>query len=330
MRVPSFPTSLPAFVRRFPDERACFEYLLEVRWPEAWKCPGCGAGKWYPRQGRLAVECVSCRKILSATAGTVMHGSRQPLSSWLMAAFLLVVDKRGISAVQLQRSLGIKRHEVAYQMLHKLRAAMVAPQRERLRGLVEVDEVLVGGPLRGKGKGTWKGAQRVVLGALEVRGAREVPGRIRLRYLPDPRGIHAVAFLKENVEPESTVRTDGSNLYDRVVENGFNHDIVSVAHGARQKDVLPALHTAFSNLKAWLQGTFHGAVRKEHLQVYLDEFTFRFNRRGNLHAAFQRILGIGTSLRGPTYAGVYGRGTAVAAAGKPPGPTSPSVPKAQP
>ena len=305
MPLPGFPTSLPEFVRRFPDERACFDYLVEARWPGAWECPGCGHDRWYPRKGRLAVECAKCCKVLTATAGTVMHGSRQPLCSWLLAAFLLVVDKRGVSAVQLQRALGIKRHEVAYQMLHKLRAAMVAPEHEPLRGVVEVDETLVGGIRRGAGKGTWKGAQQVVVGAIEVRGGT-TPGRVRLRHLLEGREALAVQFLKENVEPDATVRTDGGYLYKNLLQHGFNHDVVSMAHGAKQEEVLPTLHLAFSNLKAWLQGTFHGAVRKEHLQAYLNEFTFRFNRRKNLHAAFQRILGIGTSVEGPTYAGIYG------------------------
>lgn len=233
-----------------------------------------------------------------------MHRTRQPLSSWLLAAFLMVVDKRGVSAVQLQRDLGIKRHEVAYQMLHKLRAAMVAPDRTLLRGTVEVDETFVGGERRGGGSGKWKGAQEVVVGAIEIRGGR-TPGRIRLKQIPEALSVHVLPFLKDNVEEGSVIRTDASQIYQRVPSTGFDHDIVSTAHGARQEDVLPTLHLAFSNLKAWLQGTFHGAVRKEHLQAYLNEFTFRFNRRGNLHAAFQRVLSIGTTVEGPTYAGLY-------------------------
>ena len=304
MAPPDFATSLPDFMRRFPNERACFDYLIRARWPDAFRCPGCACNRWVALSQRLAVECASCHKILSATAGTVMHGTKQPLCSWLLAAFLLVVDKRGISAAQLQRALGIKRYEVAYQMLHKLRAAMVAPERESLRGVVEVDETLVGGIRKGAGKGTWKGAQQIVIGAVEVRGGK-TPGRIRLLQMPEGRATLAIQFLKENVDPDATVRTDGGYLYKDLLENGFNHDIVSVAHGARQEDVLPTLHLAFSNLKTWLLGTLHGAVRKEHLQAYLNEFVFRFNRRRNLQAAFLRVLGIGTTVEGPTYAGIY-------------------------
>lgn len=304
MARPEFPTSLLEFMRRFPDERACFDYLLQTRWPDGFSCPGCRSAKSYPRSKRLVVECSACRRLTSATAGTVMHGSRQPLCAWLLAAFLLIVDKRGVSATQLQRALGIRRHEVAYQMLHKLRAAMVAPERERLRGVVEIDETLVGGVKRGVGKGTWKGAQQIVIGAVEVRAGR-TPGRLRLRRLAEGRELLALAFVRENVEPATAVRTDGGYLYEKLRSEGFAHEVISAAHGVPREEVLPTLHLVFANLKAWLQGTFHGAVRKEHLQAYLNEFVFRFNRRGNLQAAFQRLLGLGAAAVGPTYDAIY-------------------------
>jgi transposase-like protein len=306
-RRPGFPSDLLAFQRRFSSERACFDYLIEARWPDGFACPACGGVKSFMRGDRLAVQCMGCRRYFSATAGTVMNRTRQPLASWLLAAYLMVTSKRGLSADELRRHLGLARYEPAFLMLHKLRAAMVDPERTRLGGIVEVDETLVGGVRRGAGKGTWRGAQQAVIGAIEVRGGKS-PGRIRLYQLPQPLSVHVLEFLKQNVDLGATVRTDASHLYDRVVDSGFNHDIVSVAHGARQEEVLPTLHLAFANLKAWLQGTFHGAVRKEHLQAYLDEFTFRFNRRGNLQAAFQRVLGIGTTVQGPTHAGLY-RGT---------------------
>lgn len=300
---PGFPTSIPAFHRMFPDEEACFRYLVDSRWPSGFRCPKCGGEKSFARGDRLALQCTGCRRFFTATAGTAMHRSRQPLSYWLLAAWMLVTDKRGVSATLLARDLDL-RLETAWNMLHKLRAAMVDPDRTPLRGLVEVDETLVGGIRRGAGKGTWKGAQQIVVGALEVRG-KHTPGRIRLRHLTEGREVLALQFLKESVDPDSTVRTDGGYLYKNLLDHGFNHDIVSTAHGARQEDVLPALHLAFSNLKAWLQGTFHGAVRKEHLQAYLNEFAFRFNRRGNLHAGFQTILSIAPKVTGPTYEGLY-------------------------
>jgi transposase-like protein len=304
MARPDFPLNLLDFQRRFRTEEDCFRYFVDSRWPDGFACPSCGGGRAFARGDRLALQCASCKRFYTATAGTVMHGSRQPLGSWLLAAFLLVVDKRGVSAVQLQRVLGIKRHEVAYQMLHKLRAAMVAPDRTPLRGLVEVDETFVGGERRGGGSGRWKGAQEVVVGAVEVYGVR-TPGRLRLKQIPDDLQTHILGFVRGNVEEGSVVRTDGSPAYPALTKEGYRHEVESTAHGMKQAEVLQTLHLAFSNLKTWLHGTFHGAVRKEHLQAYLNEFVFRFNRRGNLHAAFQRVLGIGTTVAGPTYAGIY-------------------------
>jgi transposase-like protein len=302
MSRPDFPRSLPEFQRRFSTERACFDYLIQSRWPDEFSCPKCGHGKWYGREKRLAVECASCRKVLSATAGTVMHGSRQPLSSWLLAAFLMVVDKRGVSAQQLQRALGIKRHEVAYLMLHKLRAAMVDPDRAPLRDLVEVDEAFLG-RVRGK-PGTSIGGHAVIVGAVEVHGVK-TPGRVRLKHIPADLQTHLFTFIRDHVEAGSILRTDGARSFDRIKRQGYRHEVESTAKGMAQADVLQTIHLVFSNLKTWLQGTFHGAVRKEHLQAYLNEFVFRFNRRGNLHAAFQRILGIGTKVGGPTYDALY-------------------------
>ena len=138
MTRPDFPTSLPDFMRMFPDERACFDYLIQSRWPGESRCPKCGGIKWYARHEQLAVERAKCKKLVTATSGTAMHKSKQPLLSWLLAAWTMVVDKRGTSAKQLQRVLDLKRHETAYMMLHKLRAAMVAPgtraSRRRGRG----------------------------------------------------------------------------------------------------------------------------------------------------------------------------------------------------
>ena len=189
-------------------------------------------------------------------------------------------------------------------VLHKLRAAMVAPNREMLRGRVEVDEALVGGVRKGGGSGTWAGAQEVVIGAVEVVGEVK-PGRLRLAHIPGALKRHAVPFVKANVEAGSSVVTDGPNIYDSLESLGVTREIESTAHGVPQEYVLRTLHLMFANLKTWLQGTFHGAVRKEHLQAYLNEFTFRFNRRGNLHAAFQTVLGIGSQVPGPTYQGLY-------------------------
>lgn len=303
MTRPSFPTSRVEFGRWFPDERACFDYLIRSRWPGKPECPKCGGTKWYDRTEALAVECAACHKLVTGTSGTVMHGSRQPLLSWLLAAWALVTDKRGVSATYLGNELGVKM-ETAWVMLHKLRAAMVNPDRAPLRGRIECDATLIGGERRGGGSGTWKGAQQVVMGAVEVLG-KHTPGRLRLKHVSDEKKVEVEAFLKENVERGSHVSTDAANVYQALGSLGMWRDVQSTAWGMAQADVLPTLHMVFSNLKKILMGTYKGAVSAEHLQAYLNEFVFRFNRRGNPHAAFQTILGIAPKVEGPTWRGLY-------------------------
>lgn len=307
---PDFPTSLPAFFARFPDDEACFEYLAASRWPDGFACPACGGAKGWPRADRYGLECASCGRITSVTAGTVMHRGKHPLQHWMLAAWLVVTDKRGVSAKNLQRQLGIGRYETAFQMLHKLRAAVVAPDRTKLTDAVEVDETLVGGVRVGRQRDP--GDKFIVVGAIEVRthetdkgGLGSHPGRVRFRHVTARSTAKLTGFVQDVVEPGALVITDGLSSYAKLPLKGYEHGVESTADGMRQADVLKHFHLAASNLKTWLAGTFHGAVSGQHLQAYLNEFAFRFNRRGNLHAAFQTILGIGTNVRGPEYATLY-------------------------
>jgi len=299
---PTFPKSFPEFVRRFSDEEACFQYIIDSRWPEGFMCEKCGHDGAYAYVGKWTLRCKNCRKIHSATAGTVMHRTRQPLCTWLWAAYLMVTDKRGISAVQLQAQLGIGRYETAFNMLHKLRAAMVNPAREKLRGVVEVDETYIGGPVPGKrGRGTGKA---LVIGAVELRNGK--PARIRLKKIGSANAGSVLKFITDNVERGSEVITDGSPSYNGLYEGGFIHSIQSTRMlGDDPDSVLPHFHRAVSNMKTWLLGTHHGRVSQKHLQAYLNEFAFRYNRRGNLQAAFQTILGLADKSEGPTYEGLY-------------------------
>ena len=297
MTKPDFPKSLPEFMKRFPDERACFDYLIEARWPGGeFNCPKCGCHDAYPRHEDLAVECAKCKKVVTATSGTVMHKSRQPLLSWLLAAWTMVVDKRGTSALQLQRVLDLKRSETAYMMLHKLRAAMVAPERTPLKGVVEVDETFIGS----RGTSRW----------MEIAGAVEVndraPGRLRFRHIEKADGPNLQRFVRDVVAKDSTICTDGNPSYDALWDD-YRHETQVAGKGYAKDEVLPYFHTAVTNLKAWLNGTFHGAYSPELLQAYLNEFVFRYNRRHNLPAAFQTMLGIATRVEGPTYKGLEDR-----------------------
>jgi transposase-like protein len=328
MARPDFPKSLPEFNRMFREERDCFDFIVQSRWPgdADCVCPSCGGTKFYRADKRLALSCAKCRHIQTATAGTVMHGSRLPLCTWLLAAWLLVTDKRGISAKQMERALGVS-YETAYMVLQRLRAAMVNPEREKLRGGVEVDETFVGGVKHGR-KGLEmrekRGGKFVVVGAVEVRRAlrqsdmKELhrPARVRLRHVPDTTAGHLIRFVKEVVEKGTVVATDGNPSYNALETFGYPHRIESTAVGMPQNLVLEHVHVVFSNLKAWLDGTFHGAVGRapkggekgKHLQGYLNEFSFRFNRRDNLFAAFQTVLGISPKVEAPSYERIYAKG----------------------
>lgn len=320
MARPSFPRSLPEFFKTFHDEKACLRFVVESRWPEGVGCPKCGTEKVYARKDRQGgLECSSCGYTFSATAGTVMENTKLPLCTWLQAAYLMVTDKRGISAKQLQRDLGLRGYETAYTLLQRLRAAMVNPERERLTGFVEVDETFVGGVKHGKiGRETvgGPGGKFIVMGAVEARHAlrpsdmKEVhrPARLRLRHVEDLRARSLIGFVRDVVQEGAVVATDGNPSYDGVEALGYEHLVQSTALGMPQDAVLPHLHLAFSNLKTWMAGTFHGRVESKHLQGYLNEFCFRFNRRDNLYAAFQTVLGIAGKVKGPTLGSLYASG----------------------
>ena len=230
------------------------------------------------------------------TAGTVLHRTRAPLTHWFWAAYLVTTHTPGLSALQLQRQLGIGRYETAWTMLHKLRRAMRRPQRETLRDQVEVDETFVGNQegLRG---GRQLGERALVVAALEVRGRGS--GRIRLEVVRNSSAASLSGFVKRNVEPGATVITDGWQGYAPLTGMGYQHRPTS--QGGRPERaliILPRIHQAFGNLKTWLRGTHHG-VDPKHLQAYLDEYVFRFNRRRTPMAAFQSLLGL-TGAHGPT------------------------------
>lgn len=288
------------FQERFPDDAACLEYLAASRWPEGFRCPGCGGRRAWVLGRRHLRECAECHLQTSVTAGTVMHRTRTPLRLWFWAAYLVATHTPGISAVQLQRQLGISRYETAWLILQKLRRAMVAPEREPLRGEVEVDETLVGGHHEGRRGGRQRDGTKTLVGVIvEVRG--EGSGRLRLKVLPDAGQRTLTSWVEAGVEPGAIVHTDGWAGYRRLASAGFDHRPRPQRrdHPDAQK-LLPRAHRSVSNLKTWLQGT-HRGVSPEHLQVYLDEFVFRHNRRRVPMAAFQTLLGLGALHAPSTY-----------------------------
>jgi transposase-like protein len=298
MARPTFPRSLFELQQRFPDEDACRQYLVDSRWPDGFRCPRCQGEQGLVLPARALWRCQACALDTSLTAGTVMHGTRTPLTHWFWAAYLVATHTPGLSAVQLQRQLGLARYETAWLMLHKLRSAMVRPARDLLTGTVEVDEAYLGGFIAGRPGGRTLGDKIVVVAAVEVRG--EGPGRVRLQIVPDASGDSLLPFIKAHVAAGSTVRTDGWTGYKHLAAGGFRHQRRVQGSPERAGVILPRVHRVFGNLQTWIRGTHHG-VSGKHLQAYLDEFVFRFNRRRTPMAAFQTLLGLGSQHTSPTY-----------------------------
>lgn len=317
------PKSLPEFVQHFPNEQSCARYLLARQFPQGWRCPKCGDTQ-SPGTIKSRPQILRCRANhrheYSLTANTVMHRSKQPICLWFWAAFLVTNHTPGMSAVQFQKMLGIKRYETAFNMLHKLRAAMVRPDRDTIGSQypVEVDETMVGGATQGKGRGVTN--KVLVAGAIEVKprkggaaggqhrgghGRGVVAGRLRLQMIPNRKQETLVPFVRQNVAPGAVVRTDGWIGYAPLAQAGYRHEPVSVRGDHAKTDThLPMIHIAFGNLDTWLLGTHHG-VSPKHLQAYLNEYVFRFNRRFWPFVAFDSVLGIGSNRRGPTYDELY-------------------------
>jgi len=272
--VEDYPNNLMEFNRRFSKEKSCQEYLEQLRWPDGFICPSCQTSRaWKTKRGTFF--CHKCHRQTSVTAGTIFEGSKKPLTLWFAAMWLVVCEKNGISAMGLQRQLGLSRYETAWSILQKLRTAMVRPGREFLSGEVEVDETFVGGFKSGKrGRGA-EGKELVVIAA-EVKGQKL--GRLRMKRIPNAKGKTLKRFVRDHVARGSTVITDGWKPYLGIDKLGYQHQRVK-SKSVEKDELLPHIHLAASLLKRWLLGTHQGGVDTVHLDGYLDEFVFRFNRR---------------------------------------------------
>ena len=309
MARPPFPKTLREFQLQFASEEACQQYLAVCRWPDGFVCPRCGGRRAYELAKLRRWQCTGCRHQVSLTAGTILHNTKTPLTVWFWAAYLMTTDKRGVSALLFQRQLGLRRYETAWMMLHKFRRAMINRTRERLRGEVEVDDTWVGGAQTGlRGSRQLRGRKAaLVLVAVEKRGRGT--GRARMEVIPDFKSVTLITFLKQNVESGATVYTDGLKSFTGLQEAGFKHVPRSqplrteLRKGA--KSVVPLADRAIGNLKQWLIGTHHGVSRGQ-LQVYLDEFVFRHNRRKLPMASFQTLLGLGTGRQPTNYKTICG------------------------
>ncbi len=271
-----YPRTLMELESRFSTEDACRAYLASLRWPDGYLCPRCGhRGAWEKANGLL--ECASCHYQASVTAGTIFDRARTPLPVLFRAIWWVVTQKNGASALGLQRILGLGSYETAWTWLHKFRHAMLTPGRADLDGEIEVDETFLGGLEEGvDGRQTFKKA----LVAIAVQADGKRIGRIRLRQIPDASKKSLLDFITATIVPGSLIHTDGWSGYGGLTEHGYAHKISIVKSSEETAhELLPQVHLVASLLKRWIQGTHQGAISPAHLDGYLDEFTFRFNRR---------------------------------------------------
>jgi transposase-like protein len=283
-----YPMTFREFIKRFPDEEQCRAYLFELRFSNGFVCPKCGHAEYW-KVGEHLYTCKSCRHQTSVIAGTVFQDTRKPLLDWFIAIWWVTTQKNGASALGLQQVLGLKSHQTAWTWLHKIRKAMVNPNRLKLAGTVEIDETYIGGEAIGK---HGRGAENKVLVAVAVELDGKKLGRCRMSIISDASAGSLQPFIESNVEQGSSLITDGWSGYGGIEKLGYSREIYIQKNAKDSDSLLPHIHTVISLLKRWLLGTHQGAVEQKHLQSYLDEYVFRFNRRKSAQRGllFYRLL----------------------------------------
>lgn len=274
-----YPKDFQEFLLYFKNEDDCWNYLFKMRWPDKYICSKCNSDKYWITEKRL-IHCVKCEYQASITAGTIFHGTRKPLLLWFHIIWWVVAQKTGASANNLKDFMGFGSYETAWAWLHKLRRAMVRPNRDKLMGEVEIDETYIGGIEIGKGnQGRGAKTKSLVVVAAECKGKQI--GRVRFKIIPEASGKELSAFIKENIEFGSTIITDGWTGYKSLSRvNKYKHEIKTIAgSGQEAHELLPHVHMVDSLLKRWINGTHQGKISTKHLAYYLDEFAFRFNRK---------------------------------------------------
>jgi len=282
-----YPRTLAEFEARFATEQACRDYIIRLRWPNGFSCPRCAHGHGWP-VGRTLMQCAACDYQVSVTAGTIFQDTHQPLTLWFRAIWHVVSQKTGASALGLQRELGLGSYRTAWSWLHKLRRAMVRPGRDQLTGRVEVDETYIGGLDEGQhGRPGTDSRKALVVIAAQEDGRRI--GRIRMRRIVQASAAQLHPFILDSIQRGSTVHTDGWKAYAGLRLQGYDHEVDFLKNDA---ELLPRVHRVAALLKRRLISTHQGAVSHEHLDYYLDEFTFRFNRRASQYRGklFFRLL----------------------------------------
>lgn len=293
---PKYPLTFYQFARKFSNEKACADYLTAARWGDGFACPKCHDRRGYPLRGKALIECGNGHQI-SLTSGTTMHRTRLPLSTWFLGAWFTTMLKPGVSALQFQSQAGLSRYETAFQLLHKMRSSFVSPDRAKLSGIVEVDEIYVGGKEQGaERRGRGADTKALVAVAVEIIYWQDEAGdwhskagRARMQQIPNATKATLQGFVKKNVHKGSHIITDAHKGYDWLSGSDFEHEKIVAK---RTADPLPTLGRITTNFKRWWIGTHKGAIATWHLQAYLNEYCFRFNRRQDPWSAFNHALGL--------------------------------------
>jgi transposase-like protein len=275
-----YPQTLQEFDEWFSTEEACIDYLRRLRWPRGFVCPICQGNKGW-QMGTGLIRCTACQRKVSILSGTIFHGTRKPLKLWFQAMWYVASQKFGGNALGLQRVLGLGSYQTAWSWLHKMRRAMVRPGRDRLSGSIEVDETFVGGKEHNGKRGRGADRKSLVVIAIEVHEPKGF-GRVRMQRKPDASEESLISFVCDSVEPGSTILTDSWRGYNALNRHGYTHEKVNLSDSDDPAHVvMPGVHIVSSLLKRWIIGTLQGSVSDKHLDYYLDEYTFRFNRRAS-------------------------------------------------
>jgi len=282
-----YPSNQLEFEDRFNSESACEDFFFRIRWPDGFACSRCNC-KEYWKQSRNRMVCSGCQYQSSLTSGTLFHGTHLSLRIWFQAIWWIVNQKTGVSAAGLQKSLGLGSYRTAWVVLHKIREAMVFHNRSPLQGNIEIDEAWVGGAK--KAKRHKKQGHPIVIAAVEVKEAQL--GRLRMAHIQAKSTEHVYPFIQANVAQGSHIYTDGNPLYRKLSDNGYSLTQTVAYQLSEDEEILPHIHLVISLLKNWLKGTHQGRISDKHLQAYLDEFVFRFNRRTSHSRGllFRRVL----------------------------------------
>ncbi len=320
--IPSdLPADMPSFLARSGSDAQCRAYLFEARWPAGFLCSGCGHGAAYAHKQRLIYECTKCGKQHSLLAGTIFEQTKTGLSRWFLAIYLVTSSKRGLSAAELKRQMGFKSDRTAWAWLHKIRRAMVRPNREPLTAPTQADETYTGAPKPGK-RGRGAAGKALTAGAVECRsvictskktGKQQTVrrlGRVRLATVAAGNAQSLQGFLADNIAKPGGVTTDGAKAYLGLAKAGFEHEPVNLSQtGIEGLQRMSAIHLVSGHVKRWLLGTHHGGQSVKHLPRYLDEYAFRFNRRlaKSISHRFARLIEIAVQTAPVPYWTIVGR-----------------------